>query len=126
MDIVTLERRASAGIAVITIFTGASQMVIPKLLLPLLGVEPSEAAAQLFATVGMFMVLFGAAVLHALQRHESAQVVLLWSGWQKIGAAILVSWGVNTGVFAQMTLWVAGFDFVSGLLFFKLRRSLPK
>jgi len=122
MDVLTLERRASAAIAWITVLTGALQMVMPARLLPLLGVEPSAAAAQLFATVGMFMVLFGAAVLHALRRHEAAAVVLLWSGWQKIGASLLVAWGVMHGVFAPLALLVATFDFASGLLFFDLRQ----
>ncbi len=122
MNLWLLERRASAAIAWITIVTGALQLTLPTYLLPVLGVEASAAAAQLFATVGMFMVLFGAAVVHALRRQEATNVVLLWAGWQKIGAAILVTWGVTQGVFAQLALLVASFDFASGLLFFDLRR----
>lgn len=122
MNLWLLERRASAAIAWITIVTGALQLTLPTYLLPVLGVEASAAVAQLFATVGMFMVLFGAAVVHALRRQEATNVVLLWAGWQKIGAAILVTWGVTQGVFAQLALLVAGFDFASGLLFFDLRR----
>lgn len=122
MNIKSLERRASAAIAWITILTGASQMLLPTLLLPVIGVEPSAAAAQLFSTVGMFMVLFGALVVHALQQEEASNVVLLWSSWQKIGASILVIWGITQGVFAPIALLVAGFDFASGMLFFDLRR----
>jgi len=122
MDTISLERCASATIAWITILTGASQMLLPAHLLPIIGVEPSAAAAQLFATVGMFMVLFGALLVHALQQQDAANVVLLWSSWQKIGASILVTWGITQGVFAPVALLVAGFDFASGMLFFDLRR----
>lgn len=122
MNLLELERKASAAIAWITVATGASQLVAPAALLPILKVEPTPAAAQLFATVGMFMVLFGGAVLHAQRRPEALPVVLLWAGWQKIGAALLVGYGVSRGVFAPLGLLIAGFDFASGLLFFDLRR----
>ena len=122
MDVLKIERGLSTFIAWVTISTGAMQMIIPMHLLPLLGVESSSVTAHLFATIGMFMVLFGAAVLHALRRQEALAVLLLWSGWQKTAAAILVSWGVMNAVFSPVTLLVAVFDFISGLLFFDLRR----
>lgn len=122
MNLLLLERRAGAAIAWITIITGALQLALPTRLLPVLGVEATAATAQLFATVGMFMVLFGAAVVHASFRREAGHVVLLWAGWQKIGASLLVTWGVTQGVFAPLALLVAGFDFASGVLFFDLRR----
>ena len=122
MALIDLERQATAVIAVITVLTGGAQLVMPAPLLPILGVAPAPAAAQLFATVGMFMVLFGAAVLHAQRRREALPVVLLWAGWQKIGAAALVGYAVYRGVFAPLALAVAAFDFLSGLLFFDLRR----
>ncbi|HWU85597.1 MAG TPA: hypothetical protein VN028_09675 [Rhodocyclaceae bacterium] len=117
-----LERRIAGWIAWLTIATGAAQIVIPARLLPLIGVASNDSAAHLFATVGMFMVLFGGAVLHAQVRREALQVVLLWAGLQKIGAALLVGWGVSRGVFAPLALLIAGFDGASGLLFFDLRR----
>jgi hypothetical protein len=122
MNILTIERRITGFIALVTVLTGAAQLVLPEKLLPLLQVEPTATAAHLFATIGMFMVLFGAAVLHALSREEALPVVLLWAACQKVGAALLVAWGVNKGVFAPLALLVAAFDLASGLLFFDLRR----
>ncbi|HEY5366929.1 MAG TPA: patatin [Casimicrobiaceae bacterium] len=122
MDALRLERLGVTIIAAITIVTGAAQLVAPSSLLPLLNVEPRADAAQLFATIGMFMVLFGAAVLHAQARRAALPVVLLWAGLQKIGASLLVALGVQRGVFAELALAVAAFDFLSGLLYFDLLR----
>lgn len=122
MSVLTLERRAATFIAVITVLTGAAQLVMPAALLPLLAVQPTPAAAQLFATVGMFMMLFGGALLHAQRRTEALPVVLLWAALQKLGAAALVAWAVGRGVFAPLALAVAAFDAGSGALFIDLRR----
>jgi hypothetical protein len=122
MDTLRLERRVTGLIAGITILTGAIQLLWPGRLLPLLGVEVSAATAQLFGTVGVFMMLFGGAVLHAQARPEALPVVLLWAALQKIAASLLVGWGVLRGVFAPLALLVAGFDLASGLLFLDLRR----
>lgn len=117
-----LERRLTTLIAWLTVATGAAQIIAPNVLLPFLDVAPTPASAQLFATVGMFMVILGGAVLHA-QRYVSAlPVVLLWGGLQKLGAALFVAWAVSKHVFAPLALGVAGFDFLSGLLYFDLRR----
>lgn len=122
MELLTLERRATSIIAWITVLTGATQLAFPALLLPFLKVDPTPSAAQLFATVGMFMVLFGGAVLHAQASRTALPVVLLWAGLQKLGAAALVGWGVAQGIFSPLALLVAAFDFASGVLFFDLRR----
>jgi hypothetical protein len=122
MNILLLERRATTLIAAITILTGASQMWAPATMLAMLQVAPVPATAQLFATVGMFMVLFGGALLHAQWRTEALPVVLWWAALQKIGAAAMVAWGVSQGVFAPLALLVASFDLASGLLFLDLRR----
>ena len=122
MDILPLERRAVTIIAWITVVTGTSQLLMAERLLPLLAVTPTLAAGQLFATVGMFMVLFGGAVLHAQASRAALPVVLLWAGLQKLGAAALVGWGVMQGIFSPLALLVAVFDFASGVLFFDLQR----
>jgi hypothetical protein len=122
MDALKLERWLTRLIAGITILTGAIQLIWPAGLLPLLGVEVSAATAQLFGTVGVFMMLFGGAVLHAQARPQALSVVLLWAALQKIAASLLVGWGTRRGVFAPLALLVAGFDFASGLLFLDLRR----
>jgi hypothetical protein len=122
MDTLRLERWLTGLIAGITILTGVIQLLWPGRLLPLLGVEVSAATAQLFGTVGVFMMLFGGAVLHAQARSEALPVVLLWAALQKIAASLLVGCGVLRGVFAPLALLVAGFDLASGLLFLDLRR----
>lgn len=122
MELLTLERRAVAAIAAITVLTGASQMAAGALLLAWIAPAPSLTAAHLFATVGMFMVLFGAATLHAQRRREALPLVLLWGCLQKLLASVLVAWGVGRGVFAPLALLVAAFDFASGLLYLDLRR----
>ncbi len=122
MDLLTLERRAVAAIAAITALTGASQMAAAGLLLAWIAPSPSPTAAHLFATVGMFMLLFGAATLHAQRRREALALVLLWGCLQKLLASVLVAWGVGRGVFVPLALLVAAFDFASGLLYWDLRR----
>jgi hypothetical protein len=122
MATLQIERQATNLIAWITVLTGASQMVMPATLLPLLAVQSTPAAAQLFATVGMFMVLFGGALLHAQRATQALPLVLWWAALQKLGAAALVAWGVGHDVFAPLALAVAAFDAASGLLFLDLRR----
>jgi hypothetical protein len=122
VDVLIVEQRATAITAAITVATGAAQIAVPAFLLPLLKAEASATAAHLFATVGVFMVVFGGAVLHALSLQASLAVVLLWAGLQKLGAAAMVALAVSRGVFAPVALLVAAFDFASSLLFFDLRR----
>lgn len=122
MEALLLERRAVTTIAAITVLTGAAQMVAGGLLLSLIACSAPDIAAHLFATVGMFMVLFGGATMHAQRRREALSVVLLWACFQKLLASTLVAWGVVRGVFAPLTLLVAGFDFACSLLYLDLRR----
>lgn len=122
MDPLRLERRLVALIAGITMLTGAAQVVASAPLLSLIAPSTSAIAAHLFATVGMFMVLFGGATLHARRRRESLSVVLLWGALQKLLASALVGWGVTRDVFVPLALGVAAFDAASGLLYFDLRR----
>lgn len=122
MDVLVLERRAVAAIAGITVVTGAAQVVASAALLPVIAPSATPPAAHLFATVGMFMVLFGGATLHALRCSEALPVVLLWGALQKGLAAVLVAWGVVHGVFLLIALAVAVFDAASCLLYLDLRR----
>lgn len=125
MNLLTFERRGVGAIAAITALTGASQMVAGASLLPLIAPSESPIAVHLFATVGMFMVLFGGATLHAQRRRDALPVVLLWGALQKVLAAALVTWGVIRGVFVPLALVVAAFDAASGLLYFDLSRREP-
>ncbi|WP_251039673.1 hypothetical protein [Arthrobacter sp. ISL-72] len=109
-------RAVLAAVAVITIFSGAVQIPFGGPVLELLGAEPTTAARQLFATVGMFMVVVGGLLLHTLLRPTPAPEVLLWSGVQKAGACAAVAVGVMNGVFAPVALAVAVFDLATAAL----------
>ncbi|MFL9912256.1 hypothetical protein [Paraburkholderia sp. RL17-337-BIB-A] len=123
MQILVLERLATKVIAAITVLTGAAQVIAPGSLLALIAdTPPDRLAAQLFATVGMFMVLFGGILLNAQRRTEALSVVLLWGAFQKLLASAFVAWGVTHGVFIPAALLVAMFDGASGLLYLDLRR----
>lgn len=109
-------RAVLAAIAVVTVFSGAVQIPFGGTILELLGAEPTTAAHQLFATVGMFMVVVGGLLLHTLLRPEPAPEVLLWSGVQKAGACAAVAVGVLNGVFAPVALTVAVFDLATAAI----------
>lgn len=109
-------RAILAAIAVVTVFSGAVQIPFGGTVLELLGAEPTLAARQLFATVGMFMVVVGGLLLHTLLRPTPAPEVVLWSGIQKAGACAAVAIGVLNGVFAPVALTVAVFDLATAAL----------
>jgi membrane protein implicated in regulation of membrane protease activity len=89
-----------------------------------LSAESTAASRQLFATIGMFMVLFGGMMLQALLGENGQPVAVLWSGLQKFGASIAVVIGVTHQIFSGLALLVAGFDFVSGILILLYWRAL--
>ena len=103
-------------IAAMTALTGGVQMVAPAFILRFLSAETTPASLHFFAIVGMFMVLFGGATLHALLSVKHHPVVILWSSFQKFGASVAVALGVQRGVFASLALIVAIVDFLSGAL----------
>ena len=103
-------------IAASTALTGAVQVVAPSFVLRLLNAEVTTTSQHFFAIVGMFMVLFGGATLHALLSVKHHPVVILWSGFQKLGAAGAIALGVQQGVFSTLSIIVAVIDLLSGLL----------
>ena len=103
-------------IAAMTALTGGVQMVAPAFILNFLSADTSITSRHFFSIVGMFMVLFGGATLHALLSFKHHPVVILWSSFQKFGASMVVALGVQRGVFASVALIVAVVDFFSGVL----------
>jgi hypothetical protein len=103
-------------IAASTALTGAAQAMAPAFFLRLLSAESTNTSQHFFAIVGMFMVLFGGATLHALLSVKHHPVVILWSGLQKLGAAVAVGLGVQNGVFSSLAIIVSVVDLISGLL----------
>ena len=114
-------------IAASTALTGAVQVIAPGFILRVLSAEVTTTSQHFFAIVGMFMVLFGGATLHALLSFKHHPVVILWSSFQKFGAAAAVALGVQRGVFSSLAIIVAGVDLLSGLLAFwywlRIRRN---
>lgn len=105
-----------AAIAAITLLTGCVQILFPAPILAILSAGQSPAALHFFGLVGMFMALFGGALLHGLFANRPNPVVVLWAGLQKFGAVAGVGIGVLHGIFAPLALLVTVFDFVSGVL----------
>lgn len=113
-------------ISLITVASGAGQLVRPDLVLGLMAGDADTAAYHFFRIIGMFMILFGGMLLQALLTAGDHSVAVFWAGLQKLGAAGAVGLGVANGVFSALALSVAGFDLVSGvLIFLYLRRSRP-
>ena len=83
------------AISGITIVSGLVQMVVPGFVLGIVGVNRDTTSEQLFATIGMFMTIFGAMLLQALRSATSQQVAVFWAAMQKLGACIAVFIGVQ-------------------------------
>ena len=113
-------------IAASTALTGAVQVIAPGFILRLLSAEVTITSAHFFAIVGMFMVLFGGATLHALLSFRHHPIVILWSSFQKFGASGAVALGVQRGVFSSLAIIVAVVDLLSGLLAFWYWRRIRR
>ncbi len=103
-------------IGVVTVFSGLVQMVKPGFVLSLIGGELTAGGNHSFAIVGMFMVLFGALLIHALSTERQEPVAIFWCAIQKLGASIAVGLGVYNDLFSWVALTVAGFDLLSFVL----------
>lgn len=111
-------------ISVSTLLSGAMQVIAPAFVLNFVGAAIDPNTKQLFATIGMFMFLFGGMMVHALYNEDDNRVVVIWSAFQKLGASVAVAIGIMKGVFHPVAGMVAAFDFVSGILFFVYLKSL--
>ena len=100
-----------AVIAVLTMLSGAVQMIWPGFVLRLVGAASDATSRHFFGIVGMFMVLFGGLALHGVR--ASSLPALIWSSLQKAGAVAAVLLGIRHGIFSLAALPVAGFDLVS-------------
>jgi hypothetical protein len=107
---------ALLAIGGLTMVSGLLQAAAPDLVLGLISGDASAANRHSFAILGMFMVLFGGLLSHALLGPRHLPVAVLWSGLQKLGAAGAVGLGVGKGLFGSLALLVAGFDLLCGLL----------
>jgi hypothetical protein len=113
-------------IGIITIFSGLAQVINPELVLSVVGGEKSPGGNHSFAIIGMFMVLFGALVVHALSTETQEPVAIFWCSLQKLGAAVAVGIGVGKGLFSPLALAVAGFDLLSFFVMFVFWMTIRK
>lgn len=113
-------------IAVVTAISGSAQVIAPGAVLELLGSRNSGTSRQLFATVGMFMMVVGGLLGQTLLRPVPDPDVVLWTGLQKFGAFLAVSIGVMNRVFALPALGVALFDLATAVLLTMYWRGLPR
>lgn len=114
------------AIGVITIVSGAGQVVAPGFVLGQLAVQTNPASLHFFAIVGMFMVLFGGLLLSGMYSVPQQPVALFWAGLQKFGASAAVGLGVMNGVFSPLAWLVAGFDLLSGVLILAYWRAVKE
>jgi predicted acylesterase/phospholipase RssA len=104
------------AISLATVVSGAVQLIAPGFELRFLQAESTPTSRHFFGIVGMFMVLFGGLLLHALVRPKENPAAFVWAGLQKLGACVAVGLGVARGIFSPLALGVAGFDLISGVL----------
>jgi hypothetical protein len=104
------------AIGLITIATGLTQVIAPGFVLGIVGAQSTPATRHFFALIGMFMALFGGALVHAMFARAEQPVVVLWAGLQKIGAVLGVGVGVVNAIFAPVALLVDGFDLLSCII----------
>jgi hypothetical protein len=103
-------------IGIVTMLSGAIQMVSPQFVLNIIGAHITETASYSFGIVGMFMLLFGGILTHGLRAKPQHPQLIFWASLQKFGAAIAVFLGVQREIFAPLALAVALFDLLSGFL----------
>jgi hypothetical protein len=104
------------GISLATFFSGLVQMVFPGFVLGMVGGTANPPSLHFFRIVGMFMLLFGGLFFQALHAPTPTPITAFWCGWQKLGAATMISIGIFQNLFSPIALGVAGFDFISALL----------
>ncbi len=113
----------------LTVGSGAVQLVAPEFVLGIVSAKIDGTTSHFFAIVGMFMVLFGGLLLHALATEPPTlhhRVALLWCALQKLGASAAVGLGVVHDVFSPLAVAIAGFDLVSGVIIWRYRARGPR
>lgn len=114
------------GIAGITVLSGAVQIAMPETVLGVIATSSDAMSAQLFRTVGMFMVVTGGLFWQSLIARSGERLIPFWIGVQKFAAAVLVTLGWNAGLFAVLAMTIAVFDLATGVLCFVFWRRLAQ
>jgi hypothetical protein len=113
-------------IAAVTVVSGLAQLVAPDTVLGFIAVSSDALSAQLFATVGMFMVITGAMFLQSLLRRSTEPSIPFWIAIQKAAAAVLVGWAIYRGLFVWLAAGVALFDAATAIIAFVFWSRLPR
>jgi hypothetical protein len=111
-------------IAIITVVSGAVQLVLPETALTFMNIGISGETVYLFRLVSLLTALFGIALLHTALARSYEPILLLWASLQKLLGAAAVLFAVLSGLLASGASLVAGYDFLAGLyvLWFYNRR----
>jgi hypothetical protein len=104
------------AIAALTVVSGIMQILWPAVILRSISGTQISASLYFFGLVGMFMALFGGALLYGMLNPARNKVLIFWAGLQKFGAVAGAGIGVAQGIFSALVLLVAGFDFVSAII----------
>jgi hypothetical protein len=113
-------------ISLITIVSGLVQLFSPSTVLALIDADINNYTKHFFAIIGMFMFLFGGMLIHAIYSVNKNTAAVLWSSFQKLGAALAIGIGVLQGVFNDLAIAVALFDLLSGIVIFYYYKSIIK
>jgi hypothetical protein len=113
-------------IALVTAISGLIQIILPGMVLAFLTPSSDELHRQLFATVGMFMLVTGSLFLQGLWNRTPGKALPFWIGVQKLLAAVFVTRGVYVGVFMPMAIGVASFDALSAFLCFIFAKRIAR
>jgi hypothetical protein len=100
----------------LTVASGLGQLLAPGFVLDQLDAESTGTTRHFFAIIGMFMMVVGGLLVHALLRPPTPAYVLLWAGLQKLGAFGAVGVAVWRDLFSSLALLVAFFDLATALL----------
>ncbi len=112
-------------ISLASIASGLVQLAMPQFVLKLVGAARDLTTEHFFATIGMFMAIFGAMLLLAVRSRTDQRVAIFWAAMQKFGASAAVVIGFERHVFFALALAIATFDGLSGclILWFWKRRG---
>ncbi|GAA1270125.1 hypothetical protein GCM10009665_68130 [Kitasatospora nipponensis] len=113
-------------IGALTVLSGLVQLVAPGVVLDLLSADSTALGRQLFATVGMFMVIVGGLLVQGLLSPAPPPYLLFWTGLQKFGAFLMVTVAVARDLFGTAALPVAFFDLATALLCGLMWRRLAR
>src|ERR1700676_5393660 len=113
-------------IAIITVISGLLQIIDPSFVLKTIGGEITPTTCQCFATIGMFMVMFGGLIVQALYSVQQNNAAILWGALQKIGASIAVFIAIFHHLLSPIAALVASFDLVSFILLMIYYRNISK